>query len=185
MVGATELEMETSLSAHEELRVEGRRVSFSDPAAKVLTINLRVKEPHQLVHLARLLVSIGREESHFATAYLWITAWGVWNPWEEAVAFKTLEQFRRSLGENRSVQSAPGHFFRHDELVESVCCLLPAMTVGWDAYYVPTWAAGGLDHFLFVSHDGFVDLHVRTKEMHDRVSKVLADRGWIADLARF
>lgn len=184
MVGATELEIKTSLAAHVELQVEGRQLRFTDPASQSIKINLRVKEPHQLVHLARLLVSIGHEESHFLTAYLWITTWGVWNPWEEAIAFKTLEQFRRSLGENRSVQAAPGNFFRHDELVESVCCLLPAMTVGWDAYYVPTWAAGGLDHFLFVSHDGFVDIHMRTKEMHDEVRKVLADRAWIAELAK-
>jgi hypothetical protein len=56
------------------------------------------------------------------------------------------------------------------------------MTVGWDAYYVPTWASAGLDYFVFVSHDGFVDLHVRTQEKRERVNEILASHGWQAEL---
>ena len=74
---------------------------------------------------------------------MWITTWGVWGAPEEAFGFKILEQFRRSYGENRSLEAAPGLYFRHDEFTESVCCLLQPMLVGWDAYYIPTWFSGG------------------------------------------
>ena len=181
MVGATESEMRSYQAAYEELCCEGSRLSFRGQEAKVLTVNLRVKEPHQLVYLARLISHLNYEEIHFRGAYLWVTAWGVWNPLVESLAFKTLEQFRRSYGERRSLEAAPGHCFRDDEFVESVCSLLQPMIVGWDAYYVPRWAYGGLEYFVFVSHDSFVDIHVRTTEMYERVNEIIAAHEWIAD----
>ncbi len=183
VLGKTESETINSLTAHEELRCDGHRLRFADSDAESLTVNLRVKEPHQLVYLARLIAALGYEEIHFRGAYLWITTWGVWNPQQEAIAFKTLEQFRRGFGENRPLQAAPGNYFRHDEFVESVCCLLQPMIIGWDAYYVPWWAYGRLDYFAFVSHDSFVDIHVRAKEMHDKVNEILVAHEWISELA--
>lgn len=53
------------------------------------------------------------------------------------------------------------------------------MLVGWDAFYVPTWAYGGLDYFLAVSHDGFADVEIRTKEKYDEIAKILAGCKWI------
>jgi hypothetical protein len=53
------------------------------------------------------------------------------------------------------------------------------MIVGWDAYYVPHWRCGGLDYFVAVSHDSFVDIVVRTQEMYDQATKVLKDHEWI------
>jgi hypothetical protein len=53
------------------------------------------------------------------------------------------------------------------------------MIVGWDAYYVPHWAYGHLDYFVAVSHDGFVDIEIRTPEMHDNAMKILSDHDWI------
>ena len=185
MTGTTEDEIRSSLMVHRELLCDKNQVLFADRTAQSISINLRVKEPHQLVFLARLVAALGYEEVHFRGAYLWITTWGVWNLQEEAIALKTLEQFRRSLGENRSIQSAPGHHFRHDEFVESVCCLLQPMLVGWDAYYIPTWAYGELDYFIFVSHDSFVDIHVRTEVMRDKVNEILAAGGWIAELTKY
>lgn len=185
MIGATDDEIKSFLAGHAELRCAGDNLLFVNSEAESISVNLRVKEPHQLVYLARLVAALGYEEIHFRGAYLWITTWGVWNAQEEAIAFKTLEHFRRSLGENRSIQSAPGHYFRHDEFVESVCCLLQPMLIGWDAYYVPTWAYGGVDYFIFVSHDSFIDIHVRTKAMKDKMSEILAAHDWIAELTKY
>jgi hypothetical protein len=47
------------------------------------------------------------------------------------------------------------------------------MMVGWDAYYVPRWAYGHLDYFVSVSHDGFIDIEVRTQEMRDKALEIL------------
>jgi hypothetical protein len=184
MIAATTEEMRSSIAAHEELRCDGRRPYLANAQAPSITINLRVKEPHQLVYLARLVAHIGYDEPDFRGAYLWITTWGVWNTHEEAIGFKTLEQFRRSYGENRPIEAAPGNFFRDDEFTESVCCLLQPMIVGWDAYYVPRWAQGHLDYFVSVSHDGFVDIEVRTQEMRDRAMGILKSHEWMNDLMR-
>jgi hypothetical protein len=162
-----------------ELKIEGREVSFSQPEFARIRIPFHIKEPHQVIYLARLIAHLKYEEIHFRGARLWINVWGVWDPLEEAIAFKVLEQFRRSYGESRSLELAPAMYFRHDEFVESVCCLLQPMLMGWDAYYVPTWAYGHLDYFLFVSHDGFVDIAVSTKEMNDEVREVLRAHNWI------
>jgi len=184
MIGATDDEMRGFLAAHTELRCEGRKLYLSDAQAPSITIDLRVKEPHQLVYLARLIGHLGYDEIHFRGADLWVTAWGIWNSRVEAIGFKALEQFRRSYGENRSLESAPGTYFRHDEFTDSVCCLLQPMIVGWDAYYVPHWAYGHLDYFVSVSHDGFVDIEFRTLEMHDNAMKILSDHEWIRSLMK-
>jgi hypothetical protein len=47
------------------------------------------------------------------------------------------------------------------------------MIVGWDAYFVPQWAYGHLDYFVFVSHDSILDIEVRTPEMYEKVSSIL------------
>jgi hypothetical protein len=183
MLATTDDEMLSSLAAFHELRFEGRGLSFADLGAKTLRIDLRVKEPHQLVYLARLVARLGYEEIDFRSAHLWLTTWGVWNPQVEAIGRTTLEHFRRSYGENRSLESAPGHLFRDDEFVEAVSCLLTPMIVGWDAYYVPQWAYGHLDYFVFVSHDSFLDIKIRTREMYEKALSSLKGE-WIEGLLK-
>jgi hypothetical protein len=184
VIGQTNDQVAASLSAYEELRCEGRRLYFASPQAPSIRINLRVKEPHQLVYLARLVAHLGYEEAHFSHAYLWLTTWGVWDNQTEAIGFKTFEQIRRSYGEARSVEAAPGTYFRHDEFTESVSCLLQPMLIGWDAYYVPTWTWGSLDYFVFVSHDSFIDIQIRTQDMHDRATDALKAPDWLVPLLK-
>ena len=178
MLVTTDDEIVSSLAALSELRYEGRRVSFVGPDAKNIRVDLRVKEPHQLVSLARSVAYLGHEEANFRGAHLWITTWGVWNPQVEAIGRKTLEQFRRGQGENRPLELAPGHIFRDDEFTEAVCCLLQPMIVGWDAYYIPRWEFGNLDYLVAVSHDSFLDIKVRTQAMHERALRSLGSHAW-------
>ncbi len=184
MIAATNSEMKNALAAHAELRCDDRKLYFADAQAPSITMDLRVKEAHQLMYLARLVAHLGYEEHDFSHGYLWLTTWGVWGTLEEAIGFKILEQFRRSYGENRSLEAAPGLYFRHDEFTESVCCLLQPMLVGWDAYYVPTWFSGGLDYFVAVSHDLFVDINFRTREMHERSVEILRGHDWVRPLMK-
>jgi hypothetical protein len=46
------------------------------------------------------------------------------------------------------------------------------------------WAYGGLDYFVSVSHDGFIDIGIRTQEMHDRAMEVLNDYAWMRPLLK-
>jgi hypothetical protein len=179
MILVTGEEMQEFLTKHEDLRCEGNRLRFDHPEARAICVDLRVQEPHQLVHLARLVAHLTYDEIHFTSASLWITQWGVWDNLDEAVALRTLERFRQGYGENRSLQAAPGYFFRHDEFVESVACLLQPMLIGWDAYYVPQWAWGTLDYFVFVSHDCFLHIETRTTDMYEKGVEILKTRGWL------
>jgi hypothetical protein len=180
----TDDEMREFLSKHADLRCEGRSLLFDHPEAKAIYVDLRVKEPHQLIYLARLAAHLRYEEIHFGGASLWLTQWGVWSDLAEAVAVKAMERIRQGYGENRSLNTAPGHFFRHCEFVESVACLVQPMLVGWDAYYVPQWAWGSLDYFLFISHDGFLDIQTRTTEMHDQALEILKSHDWLVSAVR-
>jgi hypothetical protein len=58
------------------------------------------------------------------------------------------------------------------------------MLIGWDAYYVPHWATGGLDYFVTVSHDSFVDIEIRTQEMYQSAHEILMRHDWIRPLLR-
>ncbi len=175
----TDEEMRKFLNRHEDLRCEERQVCFDHPEAKTICVDLRISEPHQIIYLARLAAHLSYEEIHFGGASFWITQWGVWNDTVEAVALKAIERIRQGYGENRSLNIAPGHFFRHDEFVESVSCFVHPMLVGWDAYYVPRWAWGKLNYFLFVSHDGFLDINTRTVEMYQEALEILKSHEWI------
>ncbi|HVM93751.1 MAG TPA: hypothetical protein VMT67_13105 [Terriglobales bacterium] len=179
MVAATEKEMQEYLSGHGNLRCNGKSIGFDYPEAKSIRLDLRVSEPHQFLYLARLVAHLRYEEIQFEGASLWITQSGVWNSLQEAVALTTIERFRQGYGENRSLQAAPGHFFRHDEFVESVACLLQPILIGWDAYYVPRWAWGALDYFVVVSHDSFIDIQTRTIEMYEEAVRILKVHEWL------
>ena len=179
MQAVTEEEIQEILFQTPNLQCHGKSLHFDSSEAQAININLRVAEPHQLVHLARLLAHLTYEEAHFAGATFWITQTGVWNAREETVALKTMERMRQGYGENRALEAAPAHFFRSDEFVESVSFLLQPMLVGWDAYYIPRWAWGGLDYFLFVSHDSFVSIETRTTEMKEKVDRMLLSYEWI------
>ena len=184
MLGLTDNEMKSRFDCYEDLRRDETRLHFPRAEAPSIRVDFRVQEPHQFVYLARLLASLGYDTRDFVHAELWVTAWGIWDDRDQAVGLKALEQFRRSYGETRSLEAAPGHYFRHDEFVESVCCLLQPVLVGWDAYYVPHWAYGSLDYFLSVSHDGFIDVEIRTREMYNRAMQVLQNYEWIKPLLK-
>jgi len=173
----TDDEMREFLNRDDDLRCDGRQLSFHHPEAKTIIVDLRVSEPHQLVYLARLAAHLHYDEARFRGASLWITQWGVWNPLVEAVAFRAIERFRQGYGDNRSLTTATGHSFRDYEFVESVACLVQPMLVGWDAYYVPQWG-GGLNYFLFVSHDGFLDIETRTTEIYEETLEILKSHKW-------
>jgi hypothetical protein len=179
MHGATRDEIKASFGAM-GLKCEEYRVSFPGNDSSYIRIPLHVKEPHQLLFLARVVAHIGYEENHFLGAHFWLTGWGMWDPLVEAIGLKTMEQIRRCSGENRPIEVAPGLQFRSDEFVESVSCLLQPMLVGWDAYYVPSWAWGTLDYFVRVSHDSYIEIEVRTKEMRDRATSILQKVDWVA-----
>ena len=53
------------------------------------------------------------------------------------------------------------------------------MLVGWDAYYIPQFAYGHLEYFLFVSHDSILDVRTRTDDTYQQVLEILKRFSWI------
>jgi hypothetical protein len=111
----------------------------------------------------------------FRGALTWITEWGVWNALDEGIGYRLVESLNRASGQPSSFEIGQGHAFRADELEESVGMLLQPMIFGWDAYYLPDWAYGFNDFFLYVSHDSYVNIVTRTKSFHDQVFQQLQE----------
>jgi hypothetical protein len=77
--------------------------------------------------LARSLTgSIDTTES----GLFWITAWGIFPSSENMALF---EAYRKSLGESRAIQAAPGHIFDESDLEQLECLLDLALYFYWDA----------------------------------------------------
>ncbi|HEX3322724.1 MAG TPA: hypothetical protein VHR84_18605 [Terriglobales bacterium] len=178
MQAVTRDEIEDVLSRYEGLVCTNNTLDFSDPEAQSLTLHLKDLSSQQLLRLARFSAHLYNDERHFAGASLWITQWGVWNEQEESIPRKAIERMRQGFGENRSLETAPGHFFRSDEFVESIAFLLQPMLAGWDAFFIPQWPKDTLEYFLFVSHDSVLEIRTRTAKAREQVDGVLGSFGW-------
>jgi hypothetical protein len=165
--------------ARSGLRCAGRELHFDCPDAKSVRVDFLALDPHQLAYLARLVAHLRYEELDFVGASLWLTNLRIGNDRVGAIGFKAIERMRQGHGENRSIETSPGHFFRHDEFVESVALLLQPMLVGWEAYYVPQWAWGTLDYFVFVNDDSYFRIETRTTEMHEKAIEILQSHDWL------
>jgi hypothetical protein len=181
-------EMRTFLNRHDDLRCEGRQLRFDHQEAKTIIVDLRVSEPHQLVYLARLAAHLSYDEAHFRGASLWITQWGVWDSQVEAVGFRAMERIRQGYGETRSLNTAPGHFFRHDEFVESIVCLVQPMLVWWDGLLRAT--VGGWFGSLSVREPRRLlgyrnqdDRNVRQGARNPQIPRVAQGEGTVESLA--
>ena len=70
MQAVTEEEILEILAQIPNLQCHGRSLHFDGPQAQSMNLSLKVSEPHQLVHLARLLAHLNYDEGHFAGAEL-------------------------------------------------------------------------------------------------------------------
>lgn len=79
---------------------------------------------------------------------LWVTDWGIWE--ENQHLYYRL---RRSYGDHRLLQEAPGHYFLDYEGPDLVSFLEVAILCGWDTHLLPVTGYAR----AFVSHDEYVD----------------------------
>jgi len=129
----------------------------------------------RLPFFARLLATLGYDDTDFAGASLWFTTWGVWNTQDEAIGYRIVEGMNQAAGQPQSFEIAPGHTFRADELQNAVGMLMQPMVFGWDAYYLPQWSFGYEDFFLYISHDSFVTVVTRTTAFHQKALRILEE----------
>ena len=152
--------------------VDGTTLYYADPAANCIELKFP-ETPLSVRNLARVASMLGiDDESFFYGALLWITLSTIGSPQLEKSGWKLVEKMRQGFGENRSLQTASGHFFRDDELVDLSAFLVPCFVYGWDAYVVRN---ASNDFFVYISHDEYWGVVARTQEAYDRLFSQLKD----------
>jgi hypothetical protein len=142
------------------------------------------EKPSRVIALADYLVPTWPDVT-FAGALLWIRERGVWGDFSENAGAMMLQQMRMANGATEPLEEFPGQLFAADELVEFHSYFLLPLLFGWDAFVVPE----GKDYFLFVSHDGIVEVVSRRaeilEELRERVSdwNPKPDASWYPKLA--
>lgn len=107
----------------------------------------------------------------FAGALLWIRERGVGSDFSENAGAMMLQQMRKANGATKPLGDFPGQLFAADELVEFHSYFLLPLLFGWDAFVVPE----GEDYFLFVSHDGIVEVVSRRTETLEELRQRVSD----------
>jgi hypothetical protein len=134
-----------------------------------LSIGLEEK-PSRVIALADYLVPTW-DEIPFRGALLWIRSWDVWGDFSEKTASMIIQQMRLARGGTEALADRPGHQFGFAELFEMHSFFVIPLLFGWDAFLIPD----GGDYFLFVSHDGVVEVVSRTPQMLDELRHRLRD----------
>jgi hypothetical protein len=173
------VEIKESLAAsarlgREYVQCDEKGLFYTHPEASCIDLEYPTKL-ERLPFFARLLATLGYDDTDFAGASLWFTTWGVWNLREEAIGYRIVETMNQAAGQPQSFEVAPGHIFRSDELTNAVGMLMQAMVFGWNAYYLPSWSFGYEEFFLYVSHDSFVTVVTRTTAFHEKAFRILEE----------
>lgn len=114
--------------------------------AKSVSLKIRVPEsPEELTLLASLVLS-WREEIAFHGSLFWLQLWDIGSPQVDRVGWKAIEQMRRGYGETRSIETANGHLFRPDELLDANAFVALALLFRWSCFIVHVDG----DYFVYV-----------------------------------
>jgi hypothetical protein len=160
------------IESNHGIRAEGTSLYYTNPSAKCMELEYP-SNPLRVAYFSRVASMMGiEEESMFYGALLWITLSTIGSHQVEASGWKMVEKMRQGYGENRSLQTANGHYFRSDEIVDLTAFLVPCFVYGWDAYVVHNAMK---DFFIHISHDQYWGVVARTKERYDALFTQLKD----------
>lgn len=159
----TKNEWNTGIKAGEQA------LRYDDPEANALYLKWP-ETPGRASYFSRLASMLGAEdESMFYGALQWITLCDIGSPQLEKTGWSMVEMMRRSFGENRPLEIAPGHWFRNGAVVELAAFILPCFVFGWDAYIVPSRG----DLFIHISHDEYWAVVTKNVETYETALKNL------------
>jgi hypothetical protein len=147
------------------IRADGTNLYYSEACANCFELKFP-ETPLRITYFTRVAAMLGiGGESEFYGALLWITRSTIGSPQLEKSGWKLVEKMRQGFGENRSLQTASGHWFRDDELVDLTAFLIPCFVFGWDAYVVPS---ANNDFFVYISHE-YWGVVARTPEAYEKL----------------
>jgi hypothetical protein len=152
------------------IKADGTNLYYDRPGASCIKLKFP-ESPRGAAYFAQFASRLGiEEESQFCGALLWITYSTVGSL--DKAGWKLVERMRQGYGENRSLQTASGHWFRSDEMVELTAFVVPCFVFGWDAYIVPS---SSNDFFIHISHDEYWGVVARTQAAYDEQLIALKD----------
>lgn len=147
-----------------------KHLYYNNPEARTLLLKFP-DTPRRATYFARVASFLGAEdESLFYGALLWITLYDIGSPQLEKSGWSMIDMMRRSFGENRPLEAAPGHWFRNGAAVELAAFILPCFVFGWDA-----WIISNSSFFIHISHDEYWVIVTRDDETYKKMSSELAD----------
>ena len=154
------------------IKADGNNLYYDKPGANCIELKFP-ETPGRAAYFSRFASMLGIEdESQFYGALLWITFSTIGSGQLEKTGWKLVERMRQGYGENRSLQTASGHWFRSDELVDLTAFLQPCFVFGWDAYIIPS---SDNHYFVHISHDEYWGVAARTQMAYDKRFSELKD----------
>jgi len=108
----------------------------------------------------------------FRGGLLAIGEWDVWNV--DAVGQLLFESVLHRAGFKKALPDARFLRFSARDLELVRALLVPALLVPWDCYFIPEEG----DHFVFVSHDSYGELHARNKRVFRKAKERFVGRGF-------
>ena len=156
-----------------EIKTEGRSLHYDNPDSNALYLKFP-ETPLEATYFSRMASMLGIEdEAMFYGALLWITLSDIGSPQLEKTGWTMMEMMRRGHGENRPLQTSPGHWFRNGAVVELAAFVLPCFVFGWDAYIIPS----GGNLFVHISHDEYWTVVTRDEKTYVRVLSSIKEIG--------
>lgn len=157
-----EFEQRHSRNTGRKIDSEGN-LFYNSPDANCLVMNFP-ETPLRATYVSRVISMLGTQgdEAFVYGALLWIRLWNIGSPQLEKSGWRLIERMRMGFGELRPIDTANGHWFRGDEIIDLAAFVLPCLVYGWDAYVIP--ATPGC--FAFISHDEFWCVATRDRETY-------------------
>ena len=144
-------------------------------------VNGGLAQDTQLRHTTRAQDATGQRSGHerdvaaaclralgqWDECVLWVTLTGVWGSGEDWPAYYAM---RGRVGERRSLEKAPGHWFQRGDEDLLLQFLTAVLENAWDAYVLPASSGRETDRRLRVSHDEYVELQSRSAVESDALA---------------
>jgi hypothetical protein len=122
-------------------------------------------------------IPVGQRLYDFRGAMLWIGEIGIWDVDSEKAAKLLFESLRPK---RESIEEARGQSYGADEFVPFHAALMLVLLTGWDALII----LEECDYLIEISHDEYVRLVFRDKELAAEVATYMTDESGAAMLQR-
>ena len=134
-----------------------------------VSLKIEVPEQPEKVTLLALLLLGWKEELNFHGSLLWLQSFDIGSPQVDRVGWRAIEQMRRGYGELRSIETAGGHMFRCDELLDANAFIALSLLFRWSIFMLHPSG----EYFVYVDEGETAYFVGRTQDVLATYSKFL------------